>query len=49
MNKEHLTQLRDLFRKFYGNLPIKELSENTDLSQSIERLENLFRKVLSHE
>ncbi|MBL7545231.1 MAG: hypothetical protein JNL11_15540 [Bdellovibrionaceae bacterium] len=45
MNYE-LQKIRQLFREFYGLLPVKELVENKDLIKKIEIIEKQLRGLL---
>lgn len=41
-----LQKIRQLFREFYGLLPVRELVENEDLIQKIEIIEKQLRGLL---
>ena len=45
MNYE-LQKIRQLFREFYGLLPVKELVENKDLIKKIEIIKKQLQKLL---
>lgn len=44
-----LQKIRNLFREFYGRLPILELSQNDKLALQIQNIENQLRGLIDNE